>query len=68
MEERFKDMTPYDRAVRISIYSNRVGKMEEQKDHIEDPAEVKELEEKIKKVQDLIDELLEMFLQEGKNG
>ena len=25
MEERFKDMTPYDRAVRISLYSNRVG-------------------------------------------
>ena len=23
MEERFKDMTPYDRAVRISLYSNR---------------------------------------------
>ena len=37
MEERFKDMTPYDRAVRISLYSNRVGKMEEQKDHTEDP-------------------------------
>ena len=33
MEERFKDMTPYDRAVGISLYSNRVGKMEEQKDH-----------------------------------
>ena len=35
MEERFKDMAPYDRAVRISLYSNRVGKMEEQKDHTE---------------------------------
>lgn len=35
MEERFKDMTSYDRAVRISLYSNRVGKMEEQKDHTE---------------------------------
>lgn len=68
MEERFKDMTPYDRAVRISLYSNRVGKMAEQKDHTEDPEEVKELEEKIKRVQDLIDELLGMFLQEGKNG
>ena len=32
MEERFKDMASYDRAVRISLYSNRVGKMEEQKD------------------------------------
>ena len=41
MEERFKDMTPYDRAVRISLYSNRVGKMEEQKDHTEDPEAVK---------------------------
>ena len=46
MEERFKDMTPYDRAVRISLYSNRVGKMEEQKDHTEDPEAVKALEEK----------------------
>ena len=44
MEERFKDMTPYDRAVRISLYSNRVGKMEEQKDHTEDPETVKALE------------------------
>lgn len=43
MEERFKDMTPYDRAVRISLYSNRVGKMEEQKDHTEDPEAVKAL-------------------------
>ena len=48
MEERFKDMTSYDRAVRISLYSNRVGKMEEQKDHTEDPEAVKALEEKIK--------------------
>lgn len=46
MEERFKDMTPYDRAVRISLYSNRVGKMEE----------------KIKETHGLIDELLELFL------
>lgn len=44
MEERFKDMAPYDRAVRISLYSNRVGKMEEQKDHTEDPEAVKALE------------------------
>lgn len=62
MEERFKDMTHYDRAVRISLYSNRVGKMEEQKDHTEDPEAVKALEEKIKETQRLIDELLELFL------
>ncbi len=63
MEERFKDMTSYDRAVRISLYSNRVGKMEEQKDHTEDPEAVKALEEKIKETpQRLIDELLELFL------
>lgn len=47
MEERFKDMTPYDRAVRISLYSNRVGKMEEQKDHTEDPEAVKAMEDAI---------------------
>lgn len=27
MEERFKDMTSYDRAVRISLYSNRVNRV-----------------------------------------
>lgn len=47
MEERFKDMTPYDRAVRITLYSNRVGKMEEQKDRTEDPEEIKALEENV---------------------
>lgn len=62
MEERFKDMTSYDRTVRISLYSNRVGKMEEQKDYTEDPEAVKALEEKIKETQRLIDELLELFL------
>lgn len=62
MEKRFKDMTPYDRAVRITLYSNRVGKMEEQKDRTEDPEEIKALEEKIKETQELIDELLELFL------
>lgn len=58
MEERFKDMTPYGRAVRISLYSNRIGKMEEQKDHTEDPEVVKALEEKIKETQRLIDEVI----------
>jgi hypothetical protein len=56
MEERFKDMAPYDRAVRISLYSK------EQKDHTEDPEAVKALEEKIKETQRLIDELLALFL------
>ena len=62
MEERFKDMKPYDRAERNSLYSNIEGKMEEQKDHTEDPEAVKALEEKIKETQGLIDELLELFL------
>lgn len=62
LQQKVQDMTPYDRAVRISLYSNRVGKMEEQKDHTEDPEAVKALEEKIKETQGLIDELLELFL------
>lgn len=61
--EKWEKMSAYDRAVRIAIYSKKVGELLEKQRSGEDPDG--ELQKKIDEIEDKVDKLLEFFLEPG---